>query len=110
MSNIPEIELQFEKIAISVGPRKLAAGWSIDLEQDLENMHGIDISAEPARWPEIQLIDSKKWDNSSHRPTAKTVGIYYDNTCINVIRENKKKVDYTLTMREFTEKFFVNLL
>ena len=45
-SNIPQMELSFEKTAISAGTRKLAAKWSVELEQDIRNMNGIDIDAE----------------------------------------------------------------
>lgn len=45
-SNIPQIEIQFEKTAVEAGTRRLAARWSVELEQDLRNMNGIDIDAE----------------------------------------------------------------
>lgn len=44
--NIPEIEIQIEKTAVEAGTRRLGAKWSIELEQDLRNMQGIDIDAE----------------------------------------------------------------
>lgn len=45
-SNIPQMELSFEKTAIAAGTRRLAAKWSVELEQDIRNMNGIDIDAE----------------------------------------------------------------
>ena len=44
--NIPQIEVKFEKTAVEAGTRRLGARWSIELEQDLKNMNGIDIDAE----------------------------------------------------------------
>ena len=44
--NIPQIEVKFEKTAVEVGTRRLGARWSVELEQDLKNMNGIDIDAE----------------------------------------------------------------
>lgn len=45
-SNIPQLELSFEKTAIAAGTRRLAAKWSVELEQDIRNMNGIDIDGE----------------------------------------------------------------
>jgi len=45
-SNIPTIEVNFEKTAVEAGTRRLAANWSVELEQDLKNMNGIDIDTE----------------------------------------------------------------
>lgn len=45
-SNIPQMELSFEKTAIAAGTRRLAAKWSVELEQDIRNMNGIDIDSE----------------------------------------------------------------
>ena len=44
--NIPQVEVKFEKTAVEAGTRKLGARWSVELEQDLKNMNGIDIDAE----------------------------------------------------------------
>jgi hypothetical protein len=44
--NIPTVELGFEKTAVEAGTRRLGARWSVELEQDLKNMNGIDIDAE----------------------------------------------------------------
>ena len=44
--NIPQVEVKFEKIAVEAGTRRLGARWSVELEQDLKNMNGIDIDAE----------------------------------------------------------------
>lgn len=43
---IPQITLEFEKTAVEAGTRRLAAKWSVELEQDLKNMNGIDIDNE----------------------------------------------------------------
>jgi len=43
---IPQIELKFEKTAIEAGTRRLATRWSVELEQDIKNMNGIDIDGE----------------------------------------------------------------
>ena len=43
---IPQMSIQFEKTAVEAGTRRLAAKWSIELEQDLKNMNGIDIDNE----------------------------------------------------------------
>ena len=45
-SKIPQMTLAFEKTAVEAGTRRLAAKWSIELEQDLKNMNGIDIDSE----------------------------------------------------------------
>jgi len=43
---IPQMSIQFEKTAVEAGTRRLAAKWSVELEQDLKNMNGIDIDNE----------------------------------------------------------------
>jgi len=43
---IPQIEMKFEKTSIEAGTRRLATKWSIELEQDIKNMQGIDIDSE----------------------------------------------------------------
>jgi len=45
-SNIPQMTVSFEKTAVEAGTRRLAARWSVELEQDLKNMNGIDIDSE----------------------------------------------------------------
>lgn len=45
-SNIPQIVVSFQKTAVEAGTRRLAARWSVELEQDLKNMNGIDIDTE----------------------------------------------------------------
>jgi hypothetical protein len=45
-SKIPQVTVAFEKTAVEAGTRRLAARWSVELEQDLKNMNGIDIDAE----------------------------------------------------------------
>jgi hypothetical protein len=45
-SSIPTVEVSFEKTAVEAGTRRLGARWSVELEQDLKNMNGIDIDAE----------------------------------------------------------------
>jgi hypothetical protein len=45
-SNIPTVEVSFEKTAVEAGTRRIGARWSVELEQDLKNMNGIDIDAE----------------------------------------------------------------
>ena len=45
-SNTPTVELSFEKTAVEAGTRRLNARWSVELEQDLKNMNGIDVDAE----------------------------------------------------------------
>ena len=44
--NIPTVEVSFEKTAVEAGTRRLGARWSVELEQDLKNMNGIDIDTE----------------------------------------------------------------
>jgi len=44
--DIPQLEVSFEKTAVEAGTRRLAARWSVELEQDLKNMNGIDIDTE----------------------------------------------------------------
>jgi hypothetical protein len=44
--NIPTVEVSFEKTAVAAGTRRLGARWSVELEQDLKNMNGIDIDGE----------------------------------------------------------------
>jgi hypothetical protein len=43
---IPTFEVTFEKTAVEAGTRRLGAKWSVELEQDLKNMNGIDIDTE----------------------------------------------------------------
>jgi len=43
---IPQMTIQFEKTAVEAGTRRLAAKWSVELEQDLKSMNGIDIDNE----------------------------------------------------------------
>jgi hypothetical protein len=45
-SKIPQVTVSFEKTAVEAGTRRLAAKWSVELEQDLRNMNGIDIDSE----------------------------------------------------------------
>ena len=45
-SAIPQMVVSFEKTAVEAGTRRLAARWSVELEQDLKNMNGIDIDTE----------------------------------------------------------------
>jgi len=45
-ANIPQVVVSFEKTAVEAGTRRLAARWSVELEQDLKNMNGIDIDTE----------------------------------------------------------------
>jgi len=45
-SNIPTVEVSFQKTAVEAGTRRLGARWSIELEQDLKNMNGIDVDSE----------------------------------------------------------------
>jgi hypothetical protein len=44
--NIPQMVVSFEKTAVEAGTRRLAARWSVELEQYLNNMKGIDIDTE----------------------------------------------------------------
>ena len=44
--DIPQVELKFEKTSVTAGTRRLATRWSIELEQDIKNMNGIDLDAE----------------------------------------------------------------
>jgi len=44
--DIPQMTVSFEKTAVEAGTRRLAARWSVELEQDLKNMNGIDIDTE----------------------------------------------------------------
>lgn len=43
---IPQVVVSFEKTAVEAGTRRLGARWSVELEQDLKNMNGIDIDTE----------------------------------------------------------------
>jgi len=45
-NNIPQVNVTFEKTAVEAGTRRLGARWSVELEQDLKNMNGIDIDSE----------------------------------------------------------------
>ena len=40
------MDISFEKTAVEAGTRRLGARWSVELEQDVKNMNGIDIDAE----------------------------------------------------------------
>jgi hypothetical protein len=43
---IPQMTISMEKTSVEAGTRRLAAKWSVELEQDLKNMNGIDIDSE----------------------------------------------------------------
>ena len=45
-ANIPQMTLDFFKTAVEAGTRRLAARWSVELEQDIKNMNGIDMDNE----------------------------------------------------------------
>lgn len=45
-SNIPTMSLKIDKQAVEAGTRRLATSWSMELEQDIMNMNGIDIDSE----------------------------------------------------------------
>jgi len=45
-SKIPQVTLEFSKTSVEAGTRKLAAKWSVELEQDLKAMMGIDVDSE----------------------------------------------------------------
>lgn len=45
-ADIPQMTLDFFKTAVEAGTRRLAARWSVELEQDIKNMNGIDIDNE----------------------------------------------------------------
>ena len=45
-SDMSTVELSFEKTAVEAGTRRLGARWSVELEQDLKNMNGIDVDSE----------------------------------------------------------------
>lgn len=45
-ANIPQLTVQFQKTAVEAGTRRLATKWSVELEQDVKNMNGIDIDNE----------------------------------------------------------------
>lgn len=45
-AGIPQMTLDFFKTAVEAGTRRLAARWSVELEQDIKNMNGIDIDNE----------------------------------------------------------------
>lgn len=45
-ANIPQLVVQFQKTAVEAGTRRLATKWSVELEQDVKNMNGIDIDNE----------------------------------------------------------------
>jgi len=42
----PQIEMKFEKTSVEAGTRRIATRWSIEMEQDIKNMQGIDIDGE----------------------------------------------------------------
>lgn len=44
--NIPQVTVEFSKTSVEAGTRRLAARWSVELEQDLKNMNGLDIDSE----------------------------------------------------------------
>lgn len=44
--NIPTVDITFEKTSIEAGTRRLAARYSLELEQDLKNMNGIEADGE----------------------------------------------------------------
>ena len=43
---IPQMTIEFEKTSVEAGTRRLGAKWSVELEQDIKNMNGIDIDNE----------------------------------------------------------------
>lgn len=45
-SRIPQMTISLEKTSVEAGTRRLAAKWSVELEQDLKAMNGIDVDNE----------------------------------------------------------------
>lgn len=45
-ANLPQMTLEIEKTAVEAGTRALATKWSLESEQDLKAMNGIDIDTE----------------------------------------------------------------
>jgi len=45
-SNIPEIDLALTSSPVEAKPRKLRARWSVEAQQDLKNVHGVDAELE----------------------------------------------------------------
>lgn len=43
---IPRAKFTFEKKAVEAGTRRIGSSWSLELEQDIKNMNGIDINNE----------------------------------------------------------------
>lgn len=43
---MPPIEMKFEKTSVEAGTRRIATKWSLEMEQDIKNMQGIDIDGE----------------------------------------------------------------
>lgn len=43
---IPQLELKFSKTSVEAGTRRLATTWTIESEQDIQNMQGIDLDTE----------------------------------------------------------------
>ena len=78
--NAPTVELSFEKTAVEAGTRRLNARWSVELEQDLKNMNGIDVDAEltNAMSYEIQAeIDREMIIRMVQAATAAAKGVGY---------------------------------
>jgi hypothetical protein len=76
----PTVELSFEKTAVEAGTRRLNARWSVELEQDLKNMNGIDVDAEltNAMSYEIQAeIDREMIIRMVQAATAAAKGVGY---------------------------------
>jgi len=44
--NIPQVSPEFAKTAVEAKTRRLAARWSVELEQDMKNMNGLDVDSE----------------------------------------------------------------
>jgi hypothetical protein len=44
--DIAQVDVSFEKTSVTAGTRRLGARWSVELEQDLKNMNGIDVDTE----------------------------------------------------------------
>lgn len=54
-SAIPQVELELQKTTVTAGTRKLAFKYSVELEQDLMNQHGISVDEELTQMVSYEL-------------------------------------------------------
>jgi len=106
--------INFEKLTLEVQPdRKLKAKWTVDIADDLKNLHGIDISDELVAAmgdiPAAMLVNIESHFEGRFYPSP-TVGIIQCDKFVHVIKEDGKDVNLRMSKEDFIARYFIDLL